>query len=100
MCNQANKGTCSSKVTAVNQSAMHESSVIPMTSGDEAGSIGGMMSNMMKGQCAYKGGPTNVTIEGKKAVHIGSMTGQNGNNANMPAGAQIVPSQVKVLVPF
>jgi hypothetical protein len=31
-------------------------------------------------------------------VHLTSMIGMNGNNANMPAGTQIAPSQTRVKV--
>ena len=31
-------------------------------------------------------------------VHLTSMTGHNGTNANVPAGVQVAPSQTKVIV--
>lgn len=71
---------------------------IPMSSGDEAGTLGGVVSNKFKGEVIYKMGSTKVKVEGKAACFITSMTAHNGSNANMPAGAQIAPSQVKVLV--
>jgi len=98
MTNQANPGTCTKKVKIQNQPAMQKGSEIPMSSGDEAGSIGGMISSQIKGPCKFKRASGKVKFEGKAAVYVTCMTGQNGSNANMPAGAQIAPSQTKVLV--
>lgn len=95
---QANGGTCTKKVKIGNKPALIKTSEIPTSMGDEAGSIGGMISNMIKGPCKYKKASGKVKFEGKGAVYNTCMTGQNGNNANVPAGAQIAPSQAKVLV--
>jgi hypothetical protein len=78
--------------------ALTVSSKIPMSTGDEPGVLGGMVSNRFKGEVQYKKGSSKVKIEGKDAVHVTAMTGHNGSNANMPAGVQAVPSQIKVLV--
>ncbi|MBA1147269.1 DUF4150 domain-containing protein [Ectothiorhodospiraceae bacterium WFHF3C12] len=95
---QVNGGTCTSKVKIQNQKVLTKNSKITMSSGDEAGSVGGVVSNKIKGEVVYKKGSSKVKMEGKPAAHLTSMTGHNGTNANMPAGAQIAPSQVKVLV--
>jgi uncharacterized protein DUF4150 len=96
---QANGGTCSSKVKFQNKKAITKDTEITMSSGDEPGSAGGgVISNMFKGSCKFKMGSAKVKAEGKAVAHIGSMVGHNGNNANMPAGAQVAPSQTKVLV--
>jgi len=95
-CSQASQ--CTSKVKIANMAVITTKSEIPTTSGDEAGSIGGMVSNQIKGCVKYKKGSSKVKFEGAPGCYIGSMTGQNGNNANMPAGAQIAPSQTKVLI--
>ena len=39
-----------------------------------------------------------VKIEGQPCIHLTSMSGHNGTNANCPAGAVIAPSQTKVIV--
>jgi hypothetical protein len=99
MLTQANGGTCSSKVKIAGKKAVTTSTEISMSSGDEAGSAGGgVVSNQIKGCAKFKKGSSKVKVEGKPIVHLTSMTGQNGNNANMPAGAQIAPSQTKVRV--
>ena len=66
--------------------------------GDEAGVNKGVMSGMNMGKVAYKICSSKVKIEGQKCAHLTSMTGHNGSNANMPAGAQVAPSQTEVLI--
>ena len=69
-----------------------------MSSGDEPGTAGGgVVSSKFKGEVIYKKGSSKVKAQGKPLCYIGSMTGHNGSSANMPAGAQIAPSQVDVL---
>lgn len=94
---QAKGSSCSSKVLICNKKAAHKATEISMSSGDEAGSVGGVVSNKIKGEVKFKNGSSKVKVEGKALAYLGCMTGHNGSNANMPAGAQIVPSQVKVL---
>jgi uncharacterized Zn-binding protein involved in type VI secretion len=75
-----------------------ENAKIPMSTGDEPGSLGGMVSNKFKGEVIFKKGSSSVKVEGKPVCYIGSMTAHNGSNANMPAGAQIAPSEPTILV--
>jgi hypothetical protein len=96
MCMQANGQ--STKVKFSGAWALTVSSKIPMSTGDEPGTIGGVVSNRFKGEVQYKKGSGKVKVQGKAAVYAGSMTGHNGSNANMPAGVQVAPSQTTVLV--
>ena len=73
-------------------------SSISRSSGDEAGEAGGMVSNRNMADVGFKQGSGKVIVEGEKTAHVGSMTGHNGSNANVPAGAMVAPSQTKVLV--
>jgi len=98
MPNQASGGTCSSKVKICGKKTIVKGSEIPMSTGDEAGVAGGVVSNQFKGTVTYKNGSGKVKAEGKAIAYHTSMTGQNGNNANVPAGAQVAPSQAKVTV--
>jgi uncharacterized Zn-binding protein involved in type VI secretion len=99
MLNQASGGTCSSKVKIVGNKAVMQDTEITMSSGDEAGSAGGVVSSKVKGSAKFKQGSSKVKIEGKGAAYLGAMVGQNdGSNSNMPAGHQVAPSQVKVIV--
>ncbi len=99
MLNQGNSGTFSSKVKIVGNKAATQDSEISMSSGDEAGSVGGVISNKIKGPAKFTQGSSKVKIEGKGAAYLGAMVAQNdSSNANMPAGHQVAPSQVKVIV--
>lgn len=95
---QALPPTCSLKVLMENKFPIVLNSMIPMSAGDEAGIAGGLVSGMIKGPVTYKLGSFKVLIEGKGACTVGAMTSQNGSGpANIP-GAQIAPSQMKVMI--
>ncbi len=86
-----------SKVVIANMESVVESSTIPKSQGDEPGTLGGVISGVNMGQIAFKTYSSKCYANGKKMVYLTAMTGQNGNPANVP-GAQIVPSQVAVLI--
>lgn len=96
MPNQATK--TSTKVKFAGKSVVTKNSEIPRSSGDEAGVAKGMVSSTNMDKITFKGGSSKVKIQGHACVHLTVMTGHNGGNANMPAGAQVAPSQTKVLV--
>ncbi|WP_339137034.1 MAG: PAAR-like domain-containing protein [Candidatus Electrothrix sp. GW3-4] len=96
MVNQAKK--TSKKVKFAGKEAVTVSSEISRSMGDEAGVNKGVMSGMNMSKITFKKGSSKVKAQGKKCVHLTSVTGHNGSNANMPAGAQIAPSQTKVKV--
>jgi len=96
--NQTKMPTASQTVFLVGKNAVTENSEITMSSGDEAGSIGGVISGTIKGPCKFKLGSSVVFIEGYAAAYCGSMIGHNGNNNNAPLGTQVAPSQNKVFV--
>lgn len=88
----------SGKVFVTNMAAVTVKSKIPRSNGDEPGVAGGLVSAMNMGEVDYKMGSSKVSVEGEKWAHLTSMTGHNGSNANVPAGAQVAPSQAKVIV--
>lgn len=88
----------STKVKICQSQAVTKKSKMNMSQGDEAGVAGGMVSNRNMDKVQYRKGSGKVKIQGQEAEFLTAMTGQNGSNANMPAGNQIAPSQVKVLV--
>ncbi|HEY3225742.1 MAG TPA: PAAR-like domain-containing protein [Planctomycetota bacterium] len=92
----ASSGTCSSKVKIANQPVVTKDTEIPMSSGDEAGVAGGVMSSCNMGKCVFKMGSSTVKAEGKDVAHLTSMVSHNKDN--FPAGMQIAPSQVQVIV--
>ncbi len=97
-CNQASAGTCAKKVTIEGAALIHKGSEIPMSSGDEAGSAGGVVSGKTKGETTFKKFSAKVKIEGQAVVFQTCMTAQNGKNANAQGGMQADPSQTKVSV--
>ena len=96
MLNQATK--TSKKVKLVGMEAVTLKSEIPRSMGDEAGTSGGIMSGRNMDKVTFKKGSSKVKVEGQPLIHLTSMSAHNGMNANNPAGAQIAPSQTKVLV--
>lgn len=90
-------GTCA-KVLIQKKQTVTVASSMSSSKGDEAGTLGGMVSNVSRGKVSYKKGSSKVFAKGKKIAHVTSVTAHNGNNANVPVGAQVAPSQTKVLV--
>lgn len=84
-------------VQVQNKDIIVESSVIPMSSGDEPGTGGGVVSGTFMGCVKFKTASGKVYAKGKRVVLFGAVTAHNGNNANMPAGQQVAPSQGKVI---
>jgi hypothetical protein len=89
-------GTCPT-VLAGNMPVVTQSSVIPISSGDEAGVAGGVMSGMFIGPCTFKMFSSKVSAGGQKVVVLTNMTGHNGMSPNMPAGLAVAPSQAQVM---
>ena len=86
------------KVKICNQAVVTVQSKIPMSSGDEAGSAGGVMSGMIKGEVSFKQGSTKVKVEGNAPVMQLKTSGHNGTSANAPAGVLTSCSQSKVTI--
>ena len=96
MVNQTKK--TSTKVKFAGKEVVSKKSEMSRSMGDEAGVNKGTMSGMNMSKVLFKKGSGKVKIEGQPCVHLTIMTGHNGTSANMPAGAQIAPSQAKVMV--
>jgi hypothetical protein len=96
MLNQATK--TSMKVKFMSKEVVTLKSEIPKSMGDEAGTNKGVMSGMNMDKVSFKKGSSMVKIEGQPCVHLTSLSGHNGMNANAPAGCQVAPSQTKVIV--
>ncbi len=87
----------SSKVKIVGKPSIHKSSEIGRSSGDEAGTLKGMISQVNMDKTQYRMGSVKVKVEGKALVTVTKMCGQNGTSSNSPPGAQVAPSQTKVI---
>lgn len=96
MLNQAT--STSKKVKIVGKEAVTTKAKIPKSMGDEAGTVGGVVSGQIMGPVKFTQGSSKVKVEGAPLVYLTAMTAQNGNNANAPAGLQVAPSQMKVIV--
>lgn len=90
------QGTVAS-VLIDNKEVIVETSTIPQSSGDEAGTAGGVVSGTFMGTVKFKTASSKVYAKGKRVVLFGALTSHNGDNANMPAGQQVAPSQSRVL---
>lgn len=98
MLSQADGGTCSSKVRIANRKVCTVQTEISRTSGDEAGTLKGVVSNANMDKAVFRSGVGRVQVEGQDvAVHL-RPTAHNGSNANAPAGSQVAPSQTSVIV--
>lgn len=86
------------KVLIDKKEVLVEDSKISRSSGDEAGTLKGVVSSTNMDEVAFKQSSSKVYFGGKKAVYHTVMTAHNGSNANMPAGLHVSPSQTKVMV--
>jgi hypothetical protein len=56
-------------------------SEIPQTTGDEAGSVGGVRSGVTRGKVTFTQGSASVKIYGQSVVRMSDPTEQNNGNA-------------------
>ncbi len=94
----SNSQSTSEKVKFVGAKVCTVKSEMSRSSGDEAGTVGGVVSNRNMAEVKFKVGSSKCIVEGEKCAHLTSMTGHNGSNANAPAGAVIAPGQTKLIV--
>jgi hypothetical protein len=95
---QANGSTCSSRVRILNKKACTVQTEISRTSGDEAGTLKGVVSNMNMDKATFRQGSMSVKVEGHAIVTHLKPTAHNGSNANAPMGTQLAPSQTSVII--
>lgn len=98
MLTQADGSTCSSRVRILNRPVCTVQTEISRTSGDEAGTLKGVVSNMSMDKAVFRQGVSAVRVEGHDIVTHLKPTAHNGSNANCPVGSQLSPSQTKVTV--
>lgn len=79
--------------------AIVESSRLPYSSGDEAGTGGGIVSGTFLGCVKFKTASAKVKARGKRVVLLGGVTGQNGDTANV-IGQTVIPGQNRVIARF
>jgi hypothetical protein len=84
------------KVLIQNMDALVLTSKIPSSLGDQAGSLGGVVSNVVGAEVSFMKGSSKVIAQGKPVVTHTAPTGHNGASANVP-GVFCTPGQMKVL---
>ncbi len=94
---QAVPASCALKVTVRNKPIFHKGSKIPMSSGDEPGSVGGVVSGVIKGPAKPMKASAKVKVEGQAAVFLTCQFQLNGSSSNL-VGIHDQPSQDKVTV--
>lgn len=91
--------TASAKVKIGNKKTATVGTETTLSNGDEAGAVGGVVSNTNLKGGKFTKGSRNVFVEGKPVAHLISMMGQNNpSNPNAPTGLQVAPSQTAVTV--
>ncbi len=98
MLNQADGSTCSDRVRIGGRKTCTVQTEIARTSGDEAGTLFGVVSNKNMDKAVFRQGVSRVSVEGHDIVVHLKPTAHNGSNANAPTGTQVAPSQTTVLV--
>ncbi len=84
------------KVQACNKDVVVVTSKISSSNGDEPGTLGGMVSMVNRSTMKWTMGSMKVFAKGKAVIVVTKPTTHNGENPNI-VGAQVAPSQVKVL---
>lgn len=75
--------------------AVNLGTVVPLSSGDEAGTVEGVASGTNMGSTRFLTGAATVLLAGKPAARLTSTTIQNSTNA---PGVTLAPSQTVVLI--
>ena len=88
----------SPKVLVQNMETVTVMSKIPLSSGNEAGVLGGVVSGVNVGEIGFPLGSSKVLAEGKAVIYVTAPAAHNGSNANQPAGLVVAPGQAMVLV--
>jgi hypothetical protein len=85
----------SKTVKADGNSIMLKGSVFSQSTGDEAGSLGGVVSGVTKGKAEFINYSFDVKVEGKNVPRLGDMMlGNKGSAPNTPPMAEIQPPAV------
>ncbi|WP_269497573.1 DUF4150 domain-containing protein [Castellaniella sp. S9] len=81
------------KVLVDGAPAVTKSSKLPLSNGDTAGSVGGVVSGTIMGECEWVMASFKVKFEGKPVIRQGDSAKSNKGNA---FGSLLQPSQAKV----
>ncbi|MDR1081459.1 MAG: DUF4150 domain-containing protein [Deltaproteobacteria bacterium] len=98
--NMANPGTISTKVMMDGAFALNAQTKVPISSGDEAGVAGGVVSNVFiqTGTFSPSSASMKVMIEGKPAVAMTAQTFHNGDASFNTTGICPMGQNAKVMI--
>ena len=94
-CNMVLPNTAASRVFIAGSPALNVKSQTAISNGDEAGTLGGVVSSKFIGKGEFIKGSMKVTIEGKAAVSQGATTKHNDGNTT---GMNTMAAQMKVQI--
>ncbi|MHB9030714.1 MAG: DUF4150 domain-containing protein [Candidatus Latescibacterota bacterium] len=94
----ANPISCSKKVFFAGMPSMNLKSEWKMSTGDQAGSAGGVVSGKIMGEVRFAMGSLKVMIEGAPATMQTSLTMHNGTTPNCPMGNALQAPQFVVML--
>jgi hypothetical protein len=94
----ANPVSCSKKVFFAGMPAMNLKSEWKMSTGDQAGSAGGVISGKIMGEVKFTMGSLKVMIEGAPSAMQMSTTVHNGTAPNCPLGNALQAPQFVVML--
>jgi len=97
-CPTAQSSSCSGKVMIGGMKSFNLKTNFTTSQADQAGTLGGVISNKIMGKVKYTSGSTSVYIQGPPAVRLNDTSAHNGPPPNAPLGTQVVPSQTKVMI--
>src|SRR5262249_27560905 len=96
---QNTDGSGASTVKIENKEVLRKGDQFRVSSGDEAGTAGGVISNRFKGMGEVKEGCGTVKAEGKEVAYLLVTVGHNeGSNDNFPKGSALKFGQLKVKI--
>ena len=81
-----------------NMPVLVEMSETPISNGDEAGVLGGVVSGVFIGPMSCKKGSSKVKAQGKNVMTMTGLTSHNGKSPNVPIGMIMAVANTKVLV--
>ncbi|MDR2405156.1 MAG: DUF4150 domain-containing protein [Deltaproteobacteria bacterium] len=98
--NMANPSTASQKIFFDGAPALNAQTKFLLSSGDEAGVAGGVVSNRFIGPGSFSPATASkvVTLEGKPAIAMGAMTFHNGDASFNTMGTCPMGQNTKVMV--
>ncbi len=91
----AKSGTCAKRLKKSNKKVSTKKTILKDSTGDEAGTAKGIISSKTRGEAKFLRASSKVKAQGQGLVLMTANVGQNGNNANIPAGILSTVTETK-----